>query len=148
MRMSPPPMFCTKVFAFLAGTIHAGGEMQPLALVCYERLMPGSQLVNRLQDLNYRVLALAEVPRLAATVQRESPLLLFIDLATPGDVCGGIAMLRSTPATAHLPVIGFAPENAPGLLASAQAAGATLAVSEIAVINHLPQLIEQALRVD
>jgi len=122
--------------------------MQPLALVFYERLMPGSQLVNRLQDLNYRVLALAEVPRLAATVQRESPLLLFIDLATPGDVCGAIAMLRSTPATAHLPVIGFAPENAPGLLASAQAAGATLAVSEIAVINHLPQLIEQALRVD
>ncbi len=122
--------------------------MQPLALVFYERLMPGSQLVNRLQDLNYRVLSLGEVARLAATVQRESPLLLFIDLATAGDICGAIATLRSTPATAHLPVIGFAPENAPELLAAAQAAGAKIAVSEIAVINHLPQLIEQALRVD
>jgi CheY-like chemotaxis protein len=122
--------------------------MQPLALVFYERLMPGSQLVNRLQDLNYRVLALSDASRLAATVQRESPLLLFIDLATPGDVCGVIATLRSTPATAHLPVIGFAPESMPNLLPAAQTAGANLAVSETAVINHLSQLIYQALRVD
>jgi hypothetical protein len=28
---------------------------QPPALVCCERLMPGSRLVNKLQDLNYRV---------------------------------------------------------------------------------------------
>ena len=28
---------------------------QPLALVLYEKLLPGTQLVNRLQDLNYRV---------------------------------------------------------------------------------------------
>ena len=103
--------------------------MQPLALVFYERLMPGSQLVNRLQDLHYRVLSLGEVGRLAATAQRESPLLLFIDLATPGDVCGAIATLRSTPATAHLPVIGFAPENAPDVLAAAQAAPRLIAWS-------------------
>ena len=122
--------------------------MQPLALVFYERLMPGSQLVNRLQDLNYRVLSLSELARLAATAQREAPLLLFIDLATPGDICGVIATLRSTPATAHLPVIGFAPEDAPELLASAQTAGANITVSEIAVISHLSQLIDQALRVD
>ena len=29
--------------------------MQPLALVLYEKLLPGSQLVNRLQDLNKRL---------------------------------------------------------------------------------------------
>ena len=73
---------------------------QPLAIFFYERLMPGSQLVNRLQDLNYRVLALNHADRLVATVQRESPLLMFVDLATPGDVCGIIARLKSTPATA------------------------------------------------
>jgi CheY-like chemotaxis protein len=122
--------------------------IQPLALVFYERLMPGSQLVNRLQDLNYRVLAMNAVDRLTATVQRESPLFLFIDLATPGDVCGAIAELRATPTTAHLPVIGFAPENAPDSLAAALKAGANLAVSETAVINHLPQLIDQALNID
>ena len=36
---------------------HADRMTQPLALVFYEKLMPGSQLVNRLQDLNYRVQA-------------------------------------------------------------------------------------------
>ena len=29
--------------------------IQPLALVFYERLLPGSQVVNRLQDMRYRV---------------------------------------------------------------------------------------------
>jgi len=122
--------------------------MQPLALVFYERLLPGSHLVNRLQDLNYRVLSLNDVSRLDATVQRESPLLLFLDLTTPGDVFGAIASLKSTPATAHLPVIGFAPETDPGLLTAAQTAGANIAVTEAAVINHLSQLIDQALHVD
>jgi CheY-like chemotaxis protein len=137
-----------KTFAFFAPTLHAEELMQPLALVFYERLMPGSQLVNRLQDLNYRVLPLSDAARLAATVQRESPLLLFIDLAAPGDVCGVIAALRTAPATAHLPVIGFAPETAPELLTAARAAGANITVTETAVINHLSQLIDQALHVD
>ena len=110
--------------------------------------MPGSQLVNRLQDLNYRVLPLNDVARLAATVQRESPLLLFIDLAAPGDVCGAIATLRSTPATAHLSVIGFAPENALHLLAEAKEAGANVTASDAVVTNHLEHLIDQALNVD
>jgi CheY-like chemotaxis protein len=122
--------------------------MQPLAIVCYERLMPGSQLVNRLQDMNYRVLVLNDVARLVATVQRESPLLLFVDLATPGEVCGTIAQLKAEPATEHLPVIGFAPDNAAALMTQAQAAGAKLAVSETALGNHLSQLIDQALQVD
>ena len=122
--------------------------MQPLAIVFYERLMPGSQLVNRLQDLSYRVLTLSQADRLLATVLRESPLLLFVDLATPGDVCGAIAALKATPSVAHVPILGFAPDNAPGLLAEAQAAGANLAVSETAIASHLPQFIDQALHVD
>ena len=117
-------------------------------MVYYERLMPGSQLVNRLQDLNYRVLSLNKKARLADTAQKELPLLLFVDLATPGDVCSSIAELRSTPATAHLPVIGFAPDNAMHLLTAAQNAGANMAVTETAIINHLPQLIDQALQLD
>lgn len=122
--------------------------IQPLALVIYDRLMPGSQLVNRLQDLHYRVLALNDVARLAATVQRETPLLVVVDLMLPGDVAGAIQMLRTTPATAHLPVIAFAPEKSTPLLAAAQAAGANLAVSEQALLNHLDQLLDQALNVE
>lgn len=110
--------------------------------------MPGSQLVNRLQDLNYRVLALSDETRLLATAQRESPLLLFVDLVTSRDICGAIATLRSTPDTAHLPVIAFAPEDAPQSLAAALKAGANIAVNEAAVTNYLPQLIDQALQID
>jgi CheY-like chemotaxis protein len=122
--------------------------IQPLAVVFYERLMPGSQLVNRVQDLGYRVLSLSALERLSATIQRESPLLLFIDLAGDTDVCAAIAELRSGPATAHLPIIGFAPETAADLLAKARTAGATIAVSETAVLNHLAQFVDQALHVD
>lgn len=122
--------------------------MQPLALVFYQRLMPGSQLVNRLQDLNYRVLPLNDVVKLAAIVQRESPLLLFVDLAAPGDVCGAITTIRSTAATAHVSVVGFAPENALHLLAQAKTAGANVTATDAAVANHLEQLIDQALNVD
>lgn len=122
--------------------------MQPLALVFYERLMPGSQLVNRLQDMNYRVLSMAALDRLSATVQRESPLLLFIDLASPGEVGAAIASLRATPATTHLPVIGFAPDSDSVLLEAARKAGANLAVSDTALVSHLSQLIDQALSVD
>ena len=120
----------------------------PLAIVFHERLMPGSQLANRLRDLNYRVLTLDNPALLAASAERETPLLLFVDLATPGDVCGAIARLKSEPATSHLPVIAFAPDSEPALLDAAQKAGANFAVTETAVISHLPQLLEQALHLD
>ena len=121
---------------------------QPLAIVFYERLMPGSQLVNRLQDLQYRILTVDDAARLIATVQREMPLLLLADLAAKTDVIGALEKIRADATTNHLPVIAFAPDNAPALLAAAQKCGVLLAVSESALANHLPQLLEQALHVD
>ena len=47
-------------FAFRASLFQLEAMTQPLALVLYERLLPGSQLVNRLQDLNYRVQVIAD----------------------------------------------------------------------------------------
>jgi CheY-like chemotaxis protein len=122
--------------------------MQPLAIVFYERLMPGSQLVNRLQDLKYRVLAINNPALLAATARRESPLLAFVDLDAPGDICGAIARIKTDQISAHLPLIAFAPDDKPELLAAAQTAGANLVVGESALTGHLEQLLEQALRVD
>ena len=122
--------------------------LQPLALVFYDRLMPGSQLVNRLQDLNYRVLAVSNPALLAATAKRETPLLLFVDLETRGDICGAIEKIRADAATSHLPVIAFAPDNKTDLLAAAQKAGANLTVGENALAGHLPTLLEQALHLD
>jgi CheY-like chemotaxis protein len=122
--------------------------MQPLAIVFYERLMPGSQLVNRLQDLNYRVLAVNNPALLAATAKRETPLLMFVDLEARGEICGTIEKIRSDAATSHLPVIAFAPDNKTDLLTAAQNAGANLTVGESALAGHLQTLLEQALHVD
>jgi CheY-like chemotaxis protein len=122
--------------------------LQPLAIVFYERIMPGSQLVNRLQDLNYRVLTVSNPALLAAITLRESPLVLFVDLDARGDISGSIGRIKAEPACAHLPIVAFAPDSKPELLAAAQQAGAQLAVNESTLTGHLPQLLEQALRVD
>ena len=121
---------------------------QPLAIFFYERLMPGSQLVNRLQDLNYRVLALDNAARLAATVQREKPLLVFADLDAKGDITAAIKKIKADETTSHVPIVGFAPDNTPDLLAAGQESGTNLAVTESALTGHLSQILEQALHVD
>jgi len=122
---------------------------QPLALVVYERLLPGSQLVNRLQDLNYRVQAIADAGSLVECAEQAKPMLVLADLeSTRHNVCGALARLRQNAATKHLPVIAFGGDNAPDVQAAARAAGVTLIVGEAAILNHLPQFLQQALQVD
>jgi CheY-like chemotaxis protein len=128
---------------------HGERMMQPLALVVYEKLLPGSQLVNRLQDLNYRVQAISDATRLVECAEQSTPMLVLVDLeATRNNVCAAISRLRQNAATRHLPVIAFGGENESAPLEAAQAAGATVVVTEPAILNHLPQLLEQVLRVE
>jgi CheY-like chemotaxis protein len=120
---------------------------QPLAIVFYEKLLPGTQLVNRLQDLNYRVRAITDVKTLAAAVRQEKPMLVLADLSSSrDDVCAAIRQLKQSPDTQHIPVVGFAPDSE--LKAGHSTPQATLVVSETAIVNHLPQFLEQALRVE
>ena len=127
---------------------HVGRMTQSLALVFYEKLMPGSQLVNRLQDLNYRVQTVNDLASLQQSARDEGPLLVIADLAGRAEVCRVIAALKADAATSHIPVIAFAGEPAAEWQAAAQKAGATLAVSEAAIVNYLPQLLNQALQVE
>jgi CheY-like chemotaxis protein len=121
---------------------------RPLALVFYEKLLPGSQLVNRLQDLNYRVQAVNDLAALLQSAQTEGPMLVVMDLESKrGDVCNVISALKADAATQHVPVIAFAGEQATELQAAAQKAGATLVVGEATIANYLPQLLNQALQV-
>jgi PleD family two-component response regulator len=123
--------------------------IQPLALVLYEELMPGSQLVNRLQDLHYRVQPLSDPSQLVDCAHKEGPMLVFADLGFPGaDISAVIAKLKQNRETTHIPVIAFADEKADQLQAAAREAGATLVVTDAAILAHLPQLIEQALHAD
>ena len=130
------------------GTSQPQAVKGPLAVIFYERLMPGSQLANRLQDLNYRVLTVSNLAALVSTVQRESPLLLLVDLASRGEVNATVERILADPATSHLCLIAFAPDNAPELLQAAQKSGVKFAVSEAILANHLPYLLDQALAVD
>jgi CheY-like chemotaxis protein len=121
---------------------------QPLALLFYERLMPGSQLVNRLQDLKYRVLTVNNITTLAATARREQPLFLMVELDSRGEVMAAIEKIKNDSPTSHLPIIAFAPDQKADLFAAAQQAGASLTIGETALASHLPQLLDQAMHLD
>jgi len=122
---------------------------QPLALVLYEKLLPGSQLVNRLQDLNYRVQSVSDTGLLVECCEQAKPMLVLADLrASQKDVCAAITKLKHNPATQHLPVIAFGDEDDQALQKMALDAGVTLIVSESALLNHLPQCLDQALSVE
>jgi len=120
--------------------------MQPLALVYYRKLIPGSQLANRLTDLNYRVQAITEPARLLSYAQTEGPMLIFADLEA-ADTLDLIAKLSGEKTTGHIPIVAFGGEGESALQA-AQQAGATLVVGDAALLTHLPGLLEQALHVE
>jgi len=122
---------------------------QPLALVLYERLLPGSRLVNVLQDLKYRVQTIADAALLVECAEQVKPMLVLADLESPRDnVCDAIGRLKKNGATQHIPVIAFGAENGSVLETAAKSAGVTLVVGESALLNHLPQVLEQALQLE
>jgi CheY-like chemotaxis protein len=108
--------------------------------------MPGSQLINRLQDLNYRVQAVTEPAQLLSYAQTEGPMLILADIDL-ADTLEVIARLRADTLTRHIPIVAFGGEGG-NLRQRAQTAGATLVVGETALLTHLPGLLEQALRVE
>ena len=125
------------------------GVNLPLALLCYEELMPGTQLLGRLENLRFRVQVVTNATELPAVAAQSGAMLVLTDLASKrADVCELIRQLRSATATAHLPIIAFADEAEVGLQAAGKTAGATLVVTDAAILTHLPQLIEQALQVE
>ena len=122
---------------------------QPLALVVYEELKPGSQLVNRLQDLQYRVQPISDARQLGDNAQIGGTMLIFLDLgikAVPASTL--ITDLKANAATAHIPIIAFADEGTEETLAAAKQAGANQVVTDTAVLAHLPEIIQQALQVE
>jgi CheY-like chemotaxis protein len=122
---------------------------EPLALVLYEKLLPGSQLVNRLQDLRYRVQTVSDTSLLVESCDQAKPMLVLADLrAAQQDVCAAIGKLKSNPSTKHIPVIAFGAEEQPELQKTALAAGVSLIVSESALLNHLSECLDQALSLE
>lgn len=122
---------------------------KPLALVLYERLLPGTQLVNRLQDLGYRVETVNDAKALVDHAEKVKPMLVIADLEPPSaNVPAALASLKGNQATAHLPIIGFCADHSVDLPKAAASAGATLVVSDSAILPHLPQFLDQALQIE
>ena len=136
-------------FAILPTRFQTSRMKRPLALLLYEKLLPGGQLVNRLQDLGYRVQPVPDPADLVATAERETPLVAFVDVEPHHEkICAAISALRQHAPTAHLPVIAFASVHNAAAHDGARAAGATLVVNDAAVLVHLNQFLEQALQVE
>lgn len=122
---------------------------KPLALLFYEKLLPGSQLLIRLQDLGYRVQTTNDVNAVPELAKKARPLLVFMDLHDrQGRVPIVIEALRKHDETSHLPVLAFAPERDSKLQESARKAGATMVINESVLLQHLDQFMEQALHVE
>jgi CheY-like chemotaxis protein len=121
----------------------------PLALVFYENLLPGSQLVNRLQDLGYRVQTIDDPKTLVLQAVQEKPLIVVADLAAAqSDVCAVIRELKRNPETKHIPILAFSDMKDEQLPTAATTAGATIVAGSGAILDQLSELLEQALRVE
>ena len=122
---------------------------KPLALIFYERLMPGSQLVNRLQDLGYRVTTCTDLTCLHSQVEQELPMVIVMDLNSDrGDVNGAIKDIRNSEKANHIPIVAFTSKmNKLGQDAAVEA-GAKLVAVDDAILQQLPHLLEQALEMD
>jgi CheY-like chemotaxis protein len=121
---------------------------KPLALVFYENLFPGGRLVNRLQDLGYRVQTIDDLKMLVVQAVQEKPLIILSDLAAAqSDVCAVIRELKRNPETRHIPVIAFSSMKDEQLPA-ATAAGAAIVAGSGAILDQLPELLEQALHIE
>ena len=121
----------------------------PLALLLYERLLPGSALGNKLRDLGYRIQHLTDSASLVAKAEQEKPLVVFVDLELKNsDAFAAIKSLKTTVGTAHLPILAFSSPRHEKLQADALAAGVTLIASDEAILAQLPAMLDQAMAVE
>lgn len=121
----------------------------PLALLLYERLLPSSALGNKLRDLGYRILHVADPAGVAATAEKEKPLVVFVDLEVKdSDSCAAIKSLKTNAATIHIPILAFSSPKHKNLQADALAAGATFIASDAAILAQLPAMLDQAMLVE
>jgi DNA-binding response OmpR family regulator len=124
----------------------------PLALIFYENLLTGNQLINRLSDLGYRAKAVGDVTQFPSLAAAEKPIVVVVELGALAErVCGAVRILRSTPTTEHVPVLALFKSTSKAedckLTAAAQAAGVTLLAHDEAFLSQLPELLQQVLDV-
>ena len=123
--------------------------MKPLALLFYEQLLPGSQLINKLQDLGYRALVVQDADLLADVAERQKPMVIVSDLRVRrGDILKNIRLIKAGAETSHIPVLGFHSDLSESFLETARQAGVTLVAGDAFIPEQLAQLLDQVLHLD
>ena len=121
---------------------------EPLAVVFYSNLHPGSRLPSRLIDMGYRVHPLKTLTGLEKVCETQKPLIAILEIAPQKGGYPEIEALRINPATGHIPVIAFSGASDKDFQAAARMSGVSLLASSAAVLEQLPQLLDQALEVE
>ncbi len=120
----------------------------PLAVLCYEKLLPGSQMVNRLEDLAYRVEVVNDSSQLADVALRIKPMVVLVDMnSREHDVASAISNLRGEAETSHIPVLAFTALEDEAGQEAARSAGANMVASEEAILSQLPSLLDHVLEI-
>jgi CheY-like chemotaxis protein len=121
---------------------------KPLVMLFFEKLLPGSQLIHRLEDLGYRVQSVGEPGHLLSEAEATKPLLIIADVEPRHQtVCKVITDLRTNKNTSHIPVVAIAGDRNAQAQQAARQAGANLVVTDNAILQHLAQFLAQALEV-
>ena len=122
---------------------------KPLALVFYENLLLGTQLVSRLHDIGYRVLTVVDAASLETQSEKEKPLVVIVNWGSRQvEVCASLKALRQKPVTAHIPVLAVAKSNDLDACSRVRECGVTLVAGDEALLAQLPELLEQVLQMD
>jgi CheY-like chemotaxis protein len=121
--------------------------VQPLAIVLNDRVVIGAQLEQKLEGLDYRVKVSDNPAGLEALAVEEKPLIVLVDLAKDSHLEAACVLMKN-PGTRHVPIVGYAPEVRPDLQTRANQAGVSIVVTDSAILQHLKQLLDQALHVD
>ena len=119
----------------------------PLALMYYQNLLPGSQLVNRLQDLGYRVVVVTDPKDIPARAASEKPLVMVSEIPANAAIADAFRQLRANPATEHIPILAYGAEKDQSNHNDAVQAGANLVASEVGILDQLPRLLDQVLTI-
>jgi len=122
---------------------------KPLAIVFYERLLPGSRIGHQLTVLGWRVAEVKRASDLAAQVRAQKPVVVVAELALRvGDLCAVIVEMKQDPEISHVPVLGYADPANSKLAEAAVKAGVGLVAAEAGILDQFPELLDHVLAVE
>ena len=123
--------------------------IKPVAILLHEKLIPGTQVITRLEELDYRVVIGHEPNALLELVRESMPMIIITDLSSRrAEILDAISSVKGDPAVSHVPVLAYEVREDEHQFAEAREAGVDVLATEATIVPHLAQFIEQALQIE